>query len=401
MRLLFVNYEFPPVGGGAAYASFATARELVALGHQVDFLTTAAEGHRGDEVLEGIHVHRVPSFRRGVHQAGFLGAFGFIAGAAARIGALTRRHDYQVCHYYFGLPTGILARVPGPHRRRPYVVSLRGSDVPGYDTALDRYHRLLRPLTRSIWKGAASVVANSGDLRRLALRTTPDLAIDVIHNGADAVAALPVRSEAREGLRVLTVSRLIARKGLDTLIRALAATPAGRLSLDIAGEGPDETILRRLAADCGVGDRVRFHGFVDRAGLRALRARADMFVLASRAESCSMALLEAMGAGLPLIATGVGGTLELVNDGSNGLLFDSGNVEQLTAAMNTLAGNPALRGRMAAANRGLVAERCTWLSVARRYERLFQLAAGLPVCGLQEESSGLTLLAETGDREAL
>ena len=74
MRLLFINYEFPPVGGGAAYASLATARELVAMGHKVDFLTTTTQGSTVDGQTDGISVHRVRSFRRGVHQSGLFGA---------------------------------------------------------------------------------------------------------------------------------------------------------------------------------------------------------------------------------------------------------------------------------------------------------------------------------------
>src|SRR5579863_7054144 len=173
MRLLFVNYEFPPVGGGAAYASLATARELVALGHEVDFLTTTTDGRTSDEQCEGIGIHRVRSLRRGVHQSGLLGVLSFLASAAMRLGKLAAARRYDACHYYFSLPTGVLSRVPGPQRDRPYVVSLRGSDVPGYDPSLIWQHRLLLPVTRRIWRDAYRVVANSADLRRLALATVP------------------------------------------------------------------------------------------------------------------------------------------------------------------------------------------------------------------------------------
>jgi glycosyltransferase involved in cell wall biosynthesis len=318
MRLLFVNYEFPPVGGGAAYASLATARELQALGHQVDFLTTATRGNESDELMDGIQVYRVRSFRRGVHESGLLGALSFLGFASLRLGMLARRNDYDAYHYYFSLPTGLLTFVPGAHRRKPYVVSLRGSDVPGYDPALTHQHRALMPLTRRIWRGAHRVVANSADLRRLALQSVPDVTIDVILNGTH-VNANSYPREARAGVRILAVSRLIARKGLDTLITALARPGNGDLSLDL---------LQQLARDCGVAERVRFHGFVDRAGLESLYLGADIFVLASVAESCSMALLEAMAVGLPVVASRVGGTVELIEHGSNGLLFSAHDMQE-------------------------------------------------------------------------
>jgi glycosyltransferase involved in cell wall biosynthesis len=256
------------------------------------------------------------------------------------------------------------------------VVSLRGSDVPGYDCRLRWPHRALLPVTRHIWRRAYRVVANSADLRRLALASSPSTNIDVILNGIDVPAGLRSWRDTRGELRVLTVSRLIARKGLDTLIKAVQQTERGLVSLDIAGEGPNEWELRQLARSCGVADRVRFHGFVDRTALADLHAQADVFALASRAESCSMALLEAMAAGLPVIVSNVGGNAELIREGSNGLLFDLHSSDALAAALRTLAANPELRRRFGAANRWLARQRFSWRAVAESYERIFAAATG-------------------------
>lgn len=372
MHLLFLNYEFPPVGGGAAYASLATARKLVSMGHSVDFLTTATNGAADDAETGGVRVHRVRSYRRGVHEAGLPGAFSFVCAAATRLLAISRRESYDVYHYYFSLPTGILSRIPGPHQRRPYVISLRGSDVPGYDPRLAPYHRAMLPITRRIWRGAHRVVANSRALRSLALKSSPDMTIDVIPNGTDLFPRNQTRCCGRSGLRVIAVSRLIARKGLDVLIKAIGRLRDEPLSLDIAGDGPDRAQLETLARSCGIADRVRFHGFTDRRRLAALSQQADIFVLASLTESCSMALLEAIGWGLPIIATNVGGTPELIDHGSNGLLIRAENVDELAAAIRELAHDAARRERFTIANRLLARERFTWRAVAEAYQGIFQ-----------------------------
>jgi glycogen(starch) synthase len=378
MHLLFVNYEFPPVGGGAAYASIATAREFVAMGHRVDFLTAATPGKTTTEVIDGVRVHRVRAYRRGVHEASVLGALSFVALAAIKLRSLAQQNRYDAYHYYFGQPTGLLSLVPGVHRDRPYVVSLRGSDVPGYDPALAWLHRLMLPITHRIWRGASRVVANSQALRALAAISAPGLPIDVILNGATETAAIPAARQADTGLRILSVSRLIARKGLDTLIAALAKSKRPDLSLDIVGDGPFRASLSQLAASLGVADRIRFHGFLDQSSLGRLYAQADIFVLPSVAESCSMALLEAMAAGLPLIATKVGGTIELVEHGYNGLMVGARNVDDLSAALETLARDPAQRERFSAANRQLVRERFSWHSIARQYESIFEKSLNPP-----------------------
>ncbi len=361
----------------------ATARELVALGHRVDFLTIATNSSEGDDEVHGIRVYRVRAHRRGVHESGLVGAFTFVCLAAARLRTLARLNRYDAYHYYFAVPTGLLTRVPGPHRSGPYVVSLRGSDVPGYETTLARQHKLLLPITRRICRDAYRVVANSHDLRRLALTSMPELSIDVISNGA---TLQPLAADSRAGrtsVRIVAVSRLIVRKGLDTLIVALSRLRGEAVSLDIAGEGPLSETLQQLARSHGVADRVRFHGFLERASLDSLLADADVFVLSSVAESCSMALLEAMAAGLPLIATRVGGTTELIEHGTNGLLIDAQNVEELTAALRTLVRDPAQRARFGAANLALVRDRFSWQTVARKYEAIFQEAQGASTSPVQ------------------
>lgn len=376
MRLLFLNYEFPPACGGAGYASLALARELVVLGHRVDFLTAAAPGAPAEEERQGVRVRRVHAIRRSVHDAGLLGVLSFLCGAAARLPGIMRRESYDACHYYFSLPTGLLSRLPGQHRRMPYVVSLRGSDVPGYDPRLAALHKVLLPVTRSIWRDAYRVVANSEGLRHLALMSAPQQRIDVILNGVEQAVLRAQNGAVRAGLRILAVSRLIERKGLATLVQALADLPGERVSLDIAGAGPCRESLEHLARERGIAARVRFHGFVEHDNLAQLYRAADVFVLPSRAESCSMALLEAMAAGLPIIATRVDGTPELIEHGSNGLLVAPDDPLALSTALRELADNPAQRERFGAANRALVAERYSWRLVAKRYEAIFSQAVG-------------------------
>lgn len=342
------------------------------MGHSVDFLTTATSGAADDAEIEGVRVYRVPSYRRGVHEVGLPGALSFVCAAAVRLPAISRRVSYDVYHYYFSLPTGVLSRIPGPHQRRPYVISLRGSDVPGYDPKLARYHSAMLPITRRIWRGAHRVVANSHALRSLALESVPDMAIDVILNGTDLSTRNGTRGVDRSGLRILAVSRLISRKGLDVLIKAIGRLRDEPFSLDIAGDGPDRKLLEQLARSCGVADRVRFHGFMDRPSLASLYGQADIFVLASLAESCSMALLEAMGWGLPIIATRVGGTSELIDHGSNGLLIRANDVDELTTAIRELAHDPARRERFTDTNRALARDRFSWRSVAEAYQGIFR-----------------------------
>jgi len=145
MNILILNYEFPPMGGGAGKATYNLAAELARLGHQVDVLTSKIKGQPAKEKIDGFTVYRVMSWRKGIHDCGFRGAFTFVLFAILKFMQLTRKNKYDVIHYFFGLPTGFLSLLPGPHKKIPYIISLRGSDVPGYD----KYNKSLETGTRT------------------------------------------------------------------------------------------------------------------------------------------------------------------------------------------------------------------------------------------------------------
>ncbi|MGH7581122.1 MAG: glycosyltransferase, partial [Gemmatimonadales bacterium] len=195
MRVLLLNYEYPPLGGGAGVATQALAHGLASRGVTVDVVTSGDRDDQRSEVFwdgrapqEGlVTVYRVKSSRTGVHQAGMGGAFSYLRSALPLVRARIREEHYDIVHLFFSLPTGAMLPFLALGDT-PVILSLRGSDVPGYDPcqpALDRAHRMLLPLTRWIWRRADRVVAVCESLGRLALRTDPGLRYSVIPNGVD------------------------------------------------------------------------------------------------------------------------------------------------------------------------------------------------------------------------
>ena len=379
MRILMLNYEYPPLGGGAAVATAAVARGLAERGVQVDIVTagagTTAERctpESGHERFEhpGLRVFRVRSSRTGVHQAGMGDAASYLIAALPLIRQLMRTHTYDAIHVFFSLPTGALLPVLDL-RGTPVVVSLRGSDVPGYDPhnrPLQLAHFLLTPLTRWIWRKADRVVAVCESLGRLALETCPDLRYNVVPNGVDLSLFHP-RTEPRlpGPIRCLAVARLIERKGLGDLIRAMALLERGRFQLEIVGGGSDETVLRDLAAGLGLANEVRFVGPLPRSEVARRYRAADLFTLPSSAEAFGNVFAEALASGLPIVGSSIGGIPDLVEHGTNGLLVQAGNIEALAGAIRYLADDPELRHEMAQRNRAKAEAHLEWSQVTRRY----------------------------------
>ena len=385
MRILVLNYEYPPLGGGAAVATAALAHGLAERGIAVDVVTAGlgAEGERRatdrpelPAGANGLALYRVKSRRTGVHEAGMGDAASYLVAALPVIRRLLRAYKYDAIHIFFSLPTGAL--LPFLPRGIPVVVSLRGSDVPGYDphnSSLQRAHRLLAPLTRWIWRRANRVVAVCESLGQLALRTWPDLRYAVVPNGVDLALFHPADPASRipsGRIRCVAVARLIERKGLGDLIRALALLEPGRFELEIVGGGADEDVLRELAAELGVAREVRFMGPLSRAGVAERLRQADLFTLPSSAEAFGNVFAEALASGLPIVGSATGGIPDLVEHGSNGLLVPSGDVHALAGAIRYLANDPELRAEMALRNRARAEATLEWAQVTRRYLSIYE-----------------------------
>jgi glycosyltransferase involved in cell wall biosynthesis len=386
MRILVLNYEYPPLGGGAGVATAALAQGLVERGVRVDVVTASAGAdaerratarEEGEEADVGLRVYRVPSRRVGVHEAGMLGAASYLVNALPVVRQLLRANRYGALHVFFSLPTG--AMLPFLNLRGiPVVVSLRGSDVPGYDphhAGVQRMHRLLKPLTRWIWRRADGVVALSESLGRLTAHTLPGLRYAVVPNGVDLTLFHPpevVRQPRTGPLRCLAVARLVERKGLGCLIRAFALLERGRFQLDIAGDGPDRQALQDLAVHHGVAEEVRFLGSLSRAMVAERYREADLFTLPSTAESFGNVFAEALASGLPIVASQVGGIPDLVEHGHNGLLVSPGDPHSLAQAIRYLADDPQLRGEMSRRNRAKAEATLEWAQVAKRYVSIYE-----------------------------
>ncbi len=203
----------------------------------------------------------------------------------------------------------------------------------------------------------------------------------VLPNGVGASWFEPTTPIAHEGRTdFLFVGRLEYQKGIDLLLRALARTPLAGATLRIVGSGPQEAELRSMASALGLLDRVRFDGHRTHEDIRRSMQRCGALVLPSRAESFGLVALEAMAAGLPVVAAAVGGVPEFNRTGDAALLVPPEDVTALGVALRRILDDPTLRSRLVEHGRD-VAE-------AHRSTRLFPEAAEHIECACVAASSG-------------
>jgi glycosyltransferase involved in cell wall biosynthesis len=241
----------------------------------------------------------------------------------------------------WGLAAAVAARVPAV---------LGTVQVGAYEPPNRSAYRQLRALARGVDRYFAVS-------REIAAELVEELGwpaekVEVLYNAVDVErTAVPAPPGLREQLGgsetrplVLTPARLNAQKGHDTLLEAVAEVPEALFLL--AGDGPERQRLEALASDLGVSDRVRFLG--RREDIPQLLAACDVFALPSLYEGSSLAVLEAMAAGIPIVSSAIGGTDELIDDGHSGLLVPPGDAAALAAALRRVLAVPQLREDFAA-----------------------------------------------------
>ncbi|HEU5011974.1 MAG TPA: glycosyltransferase [Roseiflexaceae bacterium] len=304
--------------------------------------------------------------------------------------SVVRRSSFDIIHAHWVLPNAVPAALAARLRGLPLVISLHGSDIFLAEQALP-----LSLTAGAAMRSAAMVTACSGDLReRAVLLGAIPKRVEVIPYGVDPQAFRPDPAAAAEvraelGLPadaplIVTVSRLVYKKGLTYLLEALPAILAEHpcATLVMAGYGDLRDELERRAHDLGVAAHVRFPGQLERERAARFISAADVYVVPSvrdqrgNVDGLPNALLEGMGAARPIVASRVAGIPEVITDGEHGLLVPERDPAALAAAVSRLLGDRALAARLGAAARQRITTELTWDQTAARFEAVYRRAVG-------------------------
>ncbi|HVS63897.1 MAG TPA: glycosyltransferase family 4 protein [Thermoanaerobaculia bacterium] len=362
MNLLCLCYEYPPIGGGGAPACEGLAEALVRQGHQVVVVTSKMKHLPAFERRQGVDIHRVRCLRRRAHHTTAFELATWCVTALRKATELVEEGHFDLIHAHFILPGGVVAHRLSRRSGLRYVLTAHGTDVPGYNAhRMGALHAILRPYWRTVVRGASAVTAPSRFLAEL-VRKPSGVEPVVIPNPADLQTATP-RARHR---RVLAVSRLLERKGVQHLIEVTPRLPPD-WEVVVAGDGPYLPRLRRQAEQLGA--RVQFLGMVPREQLPELYASAEIFTLPSSRENFPMVLLEAMANGCAIVTTRGSGCEEVVGDGA--LLVRPGRPEELLDALTELIDNDVARRRLGDGSRQRVHQFSAPV-VAAQFERLYK-----------------------------
>lgn len=382
MKILFFNYEYPPLGGGAANANFCILREFSKNPDlEVDLVTSSVDGeYHLEKMGDNVRVHRLP-IGKNSQNLHFQSQKDLLVYAwkaywfSKKLILDSGDRKYDLTHSFFTVPCGYLSYRINKKFGIPYVISLRGSDVPGYSDRFTFIYDILKPLIVRIWKSAASVISNSQGLKELALESNPRQEIGVIYNGINIDQFKPDASRKNPEEFVITPggSRITTRKGLNYLVEAVSELVTGHpnIRLRIMGEGNSEEDLKNMVRELKLENNVEFLGRIPHENTVPRYQEADLFVLPSLNEGMSNAMLEALATGLPIVTTNTGGASELVKDGENGFIVEFQNSHDIAQKIKTIMDDKELRESMSRKSLEMSKE-MSWQSVAEKYAGTYE-----------------------------
>lgn len=371
MRILVLNYEFPPIGGGGGRASADLAEALAARGHSLRVVTAGVRGLGSETTMAGVEVMRLATGRTSPSKASFGDMLRYVVLASLQATRLARSWPADVLHAHFAVPTGAAAWAAWRLASRPYVLTVHLGDIPGgVPEKTARWFRWVRALTPPIWKRAAQVVAVSEFTRQLARRAY-GLTPAVIPNGVDLARRPRQAAPAGSPPRIVFVGRFQPQKNLTLLVDLLAELGDLEWRAVLVGDGPLRPQVEAHLRRHGLDGRVRLTGWLSSEQAEGQLASADLLLMPSLAEGLPIVGLQALAHGLAIVGSRVGGLSELIVEGENGYGLAPDDAEGFRRALKTCLSDRGGLTRMKAASYAL-AERYDLGRVAQAYEALFQ-----------------------------
>jgi glycosyltransferase involved in cell wall biosynthesis len=405
-EILFITSSYPRWPGDTTPPFVHhLAKDLRALGWDVQVLAPHAPGAARDEVMDGVPVHRFryfwpESLQTICYDGGALVKlranrwnytripFLVVAQWFAILARIARR-NVTLLHSHWLLPQGFTAICASRLTGVAHVTSVHGSDI------FSLQGRVLRACKRLVIRHADAVTVNSTATRAAVEELTPTHRVLVrIPMGASAeevdieaeAAALRAQWRRGGGPLLVFVGRLVPEKGVDDLLDAIHLLQSSTPDVTglIVGDGPDRVRLEQLATNLGITSRIAFCGWLSPLQVRIHLGAADYFVGPSRVavgggmEAQGLTLIEAMMAGLPVVSTASGGITDAIRHDATGLVVQPAAPAEIAGAIRRLVANPALAARLGSAARELALQEFTRETCARRFSKLYARLAAQP-----------------------
>lgn len=337
MKLLILNYEYPPLGGGAGVITQNIAEGLALRGHSVSVLTTWFEGEQEDNTSENLRIIKLKSKRKYIYRSNPKEMLSWMNAAKSYLKKHLLTEKYDLCFANFSLPCGEVAYSMKLMYKLPYVIMSHGHDIPWFmPEQMMWYHALTYQWIRTICLHSKRNYIQSQDMK-----TNIDAFLGkafsgknkIIYNGWNSSIYSPDYSLRNKQFTVLFPGRLVKQKDPKSFLQAIkiASAEIKDFKVIILGDGPLRKNMEKFVATNNLQENIEFKSWVDKTEMLYQYRSASLTVLPSLNEGMSIATLEALACGQYVIATCVSNNESLITPGLNGDFIEKKNPHDIAS----------------------------------------------------------------------
>lgn len=320
MRLLVLNHEYPPIGGGGGKACQDIAGELAERGHKLTILTSHYRGLPLTENHPNLKIIRLPVSRHSLPRAGLLTMALYILRAFFKGYRIVQNWKPDVIHVHFAVPAGAAAYLLHRLTGIPYVITAHLGDIPsGSPQKTGKWFRLFYPFTKSIWRRAAAITTVSSFTASL-VKEQYAITPQIIPNGI--VMRESPHFTAHQPPMILFAGRFVVQKNLDGFMGVLESIRQYPWNCTMLGDGPLHDHVTQRIFRAGMKDRFTLPGWINPEDVRSAMDKSDILFMPSLYEGLPVVCVQALAAGLAIVASNIGGFQDLVEQGKNGYLCE-------------------------------------------------------------------------------
>ncbi len=379
MKILMLNYEYPPLGGGAGVCTKFEAEGLAAKGHQVVVVTTWFKGEKEIEQSGNLKIVRLKSKRKHTYVSNPVEMISWVKKAKNYSDTAIRAQEFDICVANFAIPGGIVGKYIKTTKKIPYIIISHGQDIPFFfPKQMLKYHLITYFWIKNIVKHATKLVLLSKEMKVNAdkfVGKQKTIKNVIIPNGCKTDVFKPRNELKSHKFKIIFVGRLVDQKDPFVFLKAINLLKNKEIDffVHILGNGPLREKMQAYVEKNQLNKKVYFKGWVTKDKMIEEYQSANLQVISSKDEAMSIAALESLSCGLYVISTPVSGNSELIKKGINGDFIDFGNPEQLAKKIEffyheKFKNNYRVDSKFLAEFR----TKYNWERIVEQYEKLFE-----------------------------
>tara|TARA_B100000315_G_scaffold57685_1_gene52074 strand:+ start:7992 stop:9146 length:1155 start_codon:yes stop_codon:yes gene_type:complete len=378
MKILMVNYEYPPLGGGGGVFNKQVAEEL-GKDNEITVITSNFDNQNPHETINNVEVIRVPVLmRKDQNIASLISMISFFPVSFWSGYKLLKRRRFDIIHSFFSIPSAPSGLLLSKQFHRPHLLSIMGGDIYDPSKKLSPHKTpILCQVVKKTLEISDKVVALSNDIKQKAFDYyCPSKKIDVIHLGIPK-PLFTKRSREQysfkpDDILLITVGRVVLRKALHELFYIVKMLQPMNIKLLVVGDGPEKDKLKTLTVSLGLSDNIFFLGNTSDEEKFQFLNISDIYVSTSQHEGFGIVFLEAMALALPVVCYDEGGQTDFLINGKTGFTVKINDRAAFAEKIKMLYKNFELRNKMCEFNRKYI-ERYYITSCAEKYRFQYKM----------------------------